>query len=100
MATLIPNRGPCAGRMTPGERCFSLRLEDKLEGDCLCWYDVPVGPGYRHPDFIVLHPHRGILVPEVEGLEARVPGASHHGKGPMVEQVRGVIENAGRQLAA
>lgn len=52
--------------MTPGERCFSLRLEDKLEGDCLCWYDVPVGPGYRHPDFIVLHPHRGILMPEVE----------------------------------
>lgn len=66
MATLIPNRGTCAGRMTPGERRFSLRLEDKLEEDYLCWYDVPIGPRYRHPDFVVLHPHRGILVLEVK----------------------------------
>lgn len=86
--------------MTPGERCFSLRLEDKLEGDCLCWYDVPAGPGYRHPDFIVLHPHRGILVPEVEDWKPGSLELSHHGNGPMVEQVRVVIENVGRQLAA
>ena len=52
--------------MTPGERRFSQRLEDKLEDDYLCWYDVPVGPSYRHPDFVVLHPNRGILVLEVK----------------------------------
>lgn len=66
MATLIPNYGSCAGRMTPGERRFSQRLEAKLEEDYLCWYDVPVGPTNSHPDFIVLHPRRGLLILEVK----------------------------------
>lgn len=66
MATLIPSRSSCAGRMTPGERRFSSRLEDKLDDDYVCWYDVPVGPHYRHPDFAVLHPARGLLVLEVK----------------------------------
>jgi hypothetical protein len=29
--------------MTSGERRFAERLEDKLEEDYLCWYNVPVG---------------------------------------------------------
>ncbi|WP_294995031.1 3'-5' exonuclease [Sulfuritalea sp.] len=66
MATLIPSYGTCAGRMTPGERRFAQRLEAKLEGDYLCWYDVPVGPTNCHPDFIVLHPQRGLLILEVK----------------------------------
>jgi hypothetical protein len=52
--------------MTPGERRFAQRLEAKLEADYLCWYDVPVGPTNSHPDFIVLHPHRGLLILEVK----------------------------------
>lgn len=66
MATLIPSRSSCAARMTVGERRFSLRLEDKLDEDYLCWYDVPVGPHYRHPDFVLVHPSRGILILEVK----------------------------------
>ncbi len=66
LATLIPNRGTCSGRMTSGERRFAQRLEDKLDEDYLCWYDVPVGPSYRHPDFVVLHPNRGVLILEVK----------------------------------
>ncbi|WP_232207658.1 3'-5' exonuclease [Pseudoxanthomonas sp. J35] len=66
MATLIPSRSACGGRMTAGERRFAARLEDKLDDDYVCWYDVPVGPSYRHPDFVVLHPNRGILVLEVK----------------------------------
>ena len=66
MATLIPNRSSCTGRMTAGERRLSSRLEEKLDDDYLCWYDVPVGPHYRHPDFSILHPGRGILVLEVK----------------------------------
>ena len=66
MATLIPSRASCAGRMTSGERRFSQRLEDKLDDEYLCWYDVPIGPNHRHPDFIVLHPYRGLLVLEVK----------------------------------
>lgn len=52
--------------MTSGERRVSQRLEEALDDDYVCWYDVPVGPRYRHPDFVVLHPSRGILVLEVK----------------------------------
>ncbi|TAK71590.1 MAG: NERD domain-containing protein [Betaproteobacteria bacterium] len=52
--------------MTPGERRFGRRLESHLEDDYLCWYDVPVGPNRVHPDFIVFHPRRGLLVLEVK----------------------------------
>lgn len=67
MATLIPAYGICAGRMQPGERRFAQRLEAKLESDYLCWYDVPLSSARNdHPDFIILHPRRGILVLEVK----------------------------------
>ena len=52
--------------MTGGERRFAERLESHLEDDNLCWYDVPLGPHQRHPDFIVLHPRRGFLILEVK----------------------------------
>src|SRR5690606_13032788 len=66
MATLIPSRSTCLSRMTSGERRCSGRLDDKLADESLCWYDVPIGPRYRHPDFVVLHPSRGFLVLEVK----------------------------------
>lgn len=66
MATLIPSIGACASRMTPGERRLAGRLEDKLEDDYLCWYDVSIGERTQHPDFIVFHPSRGLLVLEVK----------------------------------
>lgn len=52
--------------MTGGEKRVAQRLEDKLEDDYLLWYDVPIGPSNSHPDFIVLHPQRGILILEVK----------------------------------
>jgi hypothetical protein len=52
--------------MTAGERRLARRLESHLEDDYLCWYDVPVGPRRMHPDFLVLHPRRGLLVIEVK----------------------------------
>ncbi|MHB1054179.1 MAG: DEAD/DEAH box helicase [Thiobacillus sp.] len=66
MTTLIPNYSTCASRMTSGERRFAQRLESKLEDDYLCWYDVPIGQSMRHPDFVVLHPKRGLLILEVK----------------------------------
>lgn len=66
MATLIPSYSVCARRMTPGERRVAQRLETKLEDDYLCWYDVAIGPSMLHPDFIVLHPGRGLLILEVK----------------------------------
>ena len=66
MATLIPSFNSCSIRMTPGERRLAQRLEEKLEDDYLLWYDVPVGKKQLHPDFIVLHPSRGLFILEVK----------------------------------
>lgn len=70
MATLIPSISTCTSRMTAGERRFASRLEDKLEDDYLCWYDVSIGERNQHPDFIVFHPSRGLLVLEVKDWRA------------------------------
>ncbi len=52
--------------MTAGERRTAERLEQKLDDDYLLWYDVAVGPRHQHPDFVVMHPRRGILILEVK----------------------------------
>jgi len=65
MATLIPAFGVCKFT-TSGERRVAERLQQKLEDDYLLWYDIPVGPSNSHPDFVVLHPQRGILILEVK----------------------------------
>ncbi len=66
MATLIPALGSCVSRMTQGERRLAERLEEKLDDDYLLWYDVPIGPKQTHPDFVVLHPRRGLLILETK----------------------------------
>jgi hypothetical protein len=66
MAVLIPALGSCAARMTSGERRLAERLEQKLDDDYLMWYDVPVGPMRTHPDFVIIHPRRGILILETK----------------------------------
>ena len=66
MATLIPALGSCSGRMTGGERRLAERLEQKLDADYLMWFDVPIGARLAHPDFVVMHPRRGLLVLEVK----------------------------------
>lgn len=66
MATLIPALGTCVPRRTSGERRLAERLEQKLDSDYLLWYDVPVDPQQLHPDFLVLHPSRGLLILEVK----------------------------------
>ena len=66
MATVIPSLSACVSRMTAGERRLAERLEQKLDEDYLVWYDVPVGPKHAHPDFVVLHPRRGMLILEAK----------------------------------
>jgi hypothetical protein len=63
---MIPALGSCAARMWPGERRLAERLEQKLDDDYLLWYDVPVGPKQTHPDFVIIHPRRGLLILEVK----------------------------------
>ncbi len=66
MAKLIPALNSCLSRMQAGEKRFARRLESHLENDYLCWYELPVGRRQRYSDFIVLHPHRGLLLLEVK----------------------------------
>ena len=66
MAELIPALNTCLPKMTSGEKRFAQRLQELLEDDYLCWYDIPVGRQRRYPDFIILHPSRGILFLEVK----------------------------------
>ncbi|HXM32049.1 MAG TPA: 3'-5' exonuclease [Chthoniobacterales bacterium] len=66
MATLINPIDRRFHSATSGERRFEGCLKRLLEDDYLCWYDVPLGPKRHHPDFVVIHPKRGLLVLEVK----------------------------------
>jgi UvrD-like helicase C-terminal domain/Nuclease-related domain/AAA domain len=77
MATLIPSFNQCATRMTGGERRFAQRVIDKLEDDYLCWFDVPVGSRSLHPDFVILHPRRGLLILEVKDWKPNLIKSAH-----------------------
>ena len=66
MAIILPSLHSKNLKLTSGERRFGTALLRNLEDDYFCWVDVPVGPKQRRPDFIVLHPGRGILVLEVK----------------------------------
>lgn len=65
MARFFPARSSCHFD-TPGERRLAERLDKKLEDDYLCWFNVPVGPKALQPDFVLLHPQRGVLILEVK----------------------------------
>jgi hypothetical protein len=66
MAIFLPALSSKNLRLTPGERRFGTCLMRKLEDDYHVWINVPVGPKQFRPDFVVLHPGRGILVLEVK----------------------------------
>ncbi|MDP1733176.1 MAG: 3'-5' exonuclease [Sulfuritalea sp.] len=109
MATLIPGIGGCTFD-TGGERRFAERLEAKLEDDYLCWYNIPVGLSYGHPDFIVLHPQRGLLILEVKDWKRdtvvridKLNATLHTDSGPKevqnpLEQARRYAEDLARAL--
>ena len=85
--------------MTSGEKRFARRLETLLEDDYLCWYDIPVGRRRRYPDFIILHPSRGILFLEVkdwkpENLRGLSPGSAKILTPAGMKQVANPIEQA------
>jgi hypothetical protein len=103
MATLIPTLEACRRRMTSGEVRFAERLQQKLEDDYTVWYDVPLGRRQRHPDFIVLHPARGILILEVKDWRPEtIRGGDRHTfdllVGDAVRRVANPLEQA-RQYA-
>lgn len=66
MANILPALHSKNLRLTPGERRFGTCLLRKLEDDYHVWVNVPIGQKQFRPDFVVLHPGRGILVLEVK----------------------------------
>lgn len=66
MALFFPDLHSKNLKLTPGERRFATSLLRNLEDDYHCWVNVPVGVRQLRPDFIVLHPGRGILTLEVK----------------------------------
>jgi hypothetical protein len=65
MATLIPSIGS-ANFDSRGELRLAERLKDFLEDNAYIWHNLPMGPRGRHPDFVIVHPGRGLLVLEVK----------------------------------
>ena len=65
MAVLIPSIGASSFDST-GERRLAERLEQKLDADYLLWHNVPIGPKQTYPNFVVLHPSRGLLILETK----------------------------------
>jgi len=66
MAQFITTLNGCLNKMQAGEKRFARRLEQFLEDDYQCWYDLPVGQRQRYADFIIVHPARGVLLLEVK----------------------------------
>lgn len=68
MARIVASTQAKPASASSGERRFEEALRTKLEDDYTCWYDVPIHGRHHdgHPDFIVLHPRRGLLILEVK----------------------------------
>jgi hypothetical protein len=66
MALFFPDIHSKILKQTSGERRFATCLYRNLEDDYCCWINAPVGGRQLRPDFIVLHPGRGILTLEVK----------------------------------
>lgn len=66
MAQFLTPLNGCLSKMQAGEKRFARRLEQLLEDDYQCWYDLAVGQRQRYADFIIVHPARGVLLLEVK----------------------------------
>ena len=98
MATLIPDFNSCSSRMTSGERRLAQRLKSHLETDYLLWYDIPIGPRCRRPDFVLLHPNRALfaLPPEtsqstLRGIRLTLKKSTSFCTKPLIEADLGLI---------
>jgi len=53
-------------RVRGGERRVFEALARKLEDDYTVWHNIPILGSSREPDFVILHPQRGLLILEVK----------------------------------
>ena len=53
-------------RVRGGERRVFEALARQLEDDYTVWHNIPILGSSREPDFVILHPQRGLLILEVK----------------------------------
>ncbi|MGK7913689.1 MAG: 3'-5' exonuclease [Synechococcus sp.] len=89
MAFCIPTLISVAATMTAGEHRVAQRLKRCLDNYTILWYEPPIDRNYLTPDFVLLHPQRGLLVLEVKDWKLnridRITPQSAHLKNPAVE---------------
>ena len=78
MAIIIPNLRLGNAKATSGEQRLADRLESLLDDATLCFYDIPVGKRRRYPDFIIVHPRRGLLFLEVKDWKRETIKSINH----------------------
>lgn len=79
-------------RMTSGEKKVTRCLESIPEQNCMFWYDIPIGKTRRYPDFIILHPRRGLLFLEIKDWKLETLNK-------IDKQEVELLTNTGRKLA-
>ncbi len=70
MALFPQGQSAVDARCNAGERRVLQQLRRCLDDDSLVWFDVPIGPAARQPDFVVLSPRQGMLLLEVKDWKA------------------------------
>ena len=58
-------------RVRGGERRVFEALARQLEDDYTVWHNIPILGSSREPDFVILHPQRGLLILEVKDWKLR-----------------------------
>lgn len=66
MAVFPQGKTRIRDRIRGGERRVFEALARQLEDDYTVWHNVPIMGSSREPDFVILHPQRGLLVLEVK----------------------------------
>ena len=67
MAIFPQGKTKVRNRANAGEKDVLDALARNLEDDYTVWHNIPIMGSGREPDFVILHPGRGLLVLEVKG---------------------------------
>lgn len=67
MAIFPQGKTRIRNRANAGEQDVLDALARNLEDDYTVWHNIPIMGSGREPDFVILHPSRGLLVLEVKG---------------------------------
>lgn len=77
-------------RANPGEKRVLDALARHLEDDYTVWHNIAIMGSGREPDFVVLHPQRGLLILEVKDWKRRTIASAN----PMLVELsteRGIV---------